>query len=149
MKWIDKLALIAITLWVGALWAVGGIAAPTLFYNLADKMQAGNLAGQMFVLVAYIGMACGAYLIVHRLNKFGTQALKQGFFWAAFFMVLLAIAGHFGIAPVIAQLKAQALPSDVMNSVFADRFETWHGVASAAYAIQSLLGLVLVLKATR
>ncbi len=149
MKWTDKLALIAITLWVGALWSIGGIAAPTLFYHLADKMQAGNLAGQMFVLVAYIGMACGAYLIVHRLNKFGTQALKQGFFWAAFFMVLLAIAGHFGIAPVIAQLKAQALPSDVMNSVFADRFETWHGVASAAYAIQSLLGLVLVLKATR
>jgi uncharacterized membrane protein SirB2 len=149
MKWTDKLALIAITLWVGALWAVGGIAAPTLFYQLADKMQAGNLAGQMFVLVAYISMACGIYLIVHRLNKFGTQALKQSFFWAAFFMLLLAIAGHFGIAPVIAQLKAQAMPSDVMNSVFADRFETWHGVASAAYAIESLLGLVLVLKATR
>ena len=149
MKWTDKLALIAITLWVGALWAIGGIAAPTLFYHLADKMQAGNLAGQMFALVAYIGMGCGTYLIVHRLNKFGTQALKQGFFWAAFFMVLLAIAGRFGIAPVIAQLKAQALPSDVMNSVFADRFETWHGVASAAYAIESLLGLVLVLKATR
>ena len=48
MKWTDKLALIAITLWVGALWAIGGIAAPTLFYHLADKMQAGNLAGQMF-----------------------------------------------------------------------------------------------------
>ena len=46
MKWTDKLALIAITLWVGALWAIGGIAAPTLFYQLADKMQAGNLAGQ-------------------------------------------------------------------------------------------------------
>ena len=149
MKWTDKLALIAITLWVGALWAVGGIAAPTLFYHIADKMQAGNLAGQMFVLVAYIGMVCGTYLIVHRLNKFGTQALKQGFFWATLFMLLLAIAGHFGISPVIDQLKAQALPSDVMNSVFADRFETWHGVASAAYAIESLLGLVLVLKATR
>jgi hypothetical protein len=149
MKWTDKLALIAITLWVGALWTVGGIVAPTLFYHLADKQLAGNLAGQMFVLVAYVAMACGFYLLAHRLNKFGTQALKQGFFWAAFFMLLLAIAGHFGIAPVIAQLKQQALPSDVVNSVFADRFDTWHGVASAAYAIESLLGLVLVLKATR
>ena len=149
MKWTDKVALIAITLWVGALWAIGGIAAPTLFYHLADKMQAGNLAGQMFVLVAYVGMVCGLYLLAHRLNKFGTQALKQGFFWTVFFMLLLAIAGHFGIAPVIAQLKQQALPSDVMNSVFADRFETWHGVASAAYAIESLLGLVLVFKAAR
>jgi hypothetical protein len=149
MKWTDKLALIAITLWVGALWAVGGVAAPTLFYHLADKQLAGSLAGTMFELVAYIGIGCGLYLLIHRLNKFGTQALKQGFFWAAFFMLLLAVAGHFGIAPVIAQLKEQALPSDVINSVFADRFGTWHGIASAAYALESLLGLVLVLKATR
>jgi hypothetical protein len=64
-------------------------------------------------------------------------------------MLLLTLAGHFGIAPIIAQLKADAIPSDVMHSVFADRFATWHGVASIAYAIQSVLGLVLVLKATR
>jgi hypothetical protein len=149
MKWTDQLALVSITLWVGALWAIGYIAAPTLFYHLPDRQLAGNLAGQMFVLVAYIGMACGFYLLIHRLTKFGTQALKQAFFWAAFFMLLLAIAGHFGIAPVIAQLKEQALPSDVMHSVFADRFETWHGVASIAYALESLLGLVLVFRAAR
>ena len=117
MKWTDQLALVAITLWVGALWAIGYIAAPTLFYHLPDRQLAGNLAGQIF--------------------------------WAAFFMLLLAIAGHFGIAPVIAQLKEQALPSDVMHSVFADRFETWHGVASIAYALESLLGLVLVFRAVR
>ena len=39
------------------------------------------------------------------------------------------------------------MPADVMHSVFADRFRTWHGVASIAYLIESLLGLVLVLKA--
>ena len=148
-KWTDKLALIAITLWVGALWAVGYIAAPTLFYHLPDKQLAGSLAGQMFTLVAYVGMACGLYLLINRLARFGTQALKQGFFWAAFFMLLLTLAGHFGVAPVIAQLKAQAMPADVMHSVFADRFETWHGVASIAYALESLLGFVLVLKAAR
>ena len=64
-------------------------------------------------------------------------------------MLVLTLVGHFGIAVIIAKLKADALPLDVMHSVFADRFETWHGVASIAYAIQSLLGLVLVLKATR
>ncbi len=62
---------------------------------------------------------------------------------------MLTLAGHFGIAPIIAKLKADAMPADVMHSVFADRFETWHGVASIAYAIQSLLGLVLVMKASR
>jgi hypothetical protein len=145
----DKLALIFITLWVGALWAIGYLAAPTMFYHLQDHQLAGSLAGEMFKLVAYLGLISGLYLLIHRLSKFGTKALKQGFFWAVFFMLLLTLAGHFGIAPVIAQLKAQAMPSDVMNSVFADRFQTWHGVASIAYLIQSLLGLVLIFKATR
>ena len=145
----DKLALVSITLWVGALWAIGYLAAPTLFYHLPDRQLAGALAGGMFSIVAYIGMACGTYLLLNRATKFGAHAFKQGFFWAVFMMLLLTLAGHFGIAPIIAQLKADAIPSDVMHSVFADRFATWHGVASIAYAIQSVLGLVLVLKATR
>jgi len=62
-------------------------------------------------------------------------------------MLLLALAGHFGIQPFLAQLKAAALPSDVMQSVFASRFKTWHGVASIAYLLQCLLGFVLVLRA--
>jgi hypothetical protein len=33
-----------------------------------------------------------------------------------------------------------------MQSVFSDRFATWHGVASIAYVLQCLLGLVVVLK---
>jgi predicted cobalt transporter CbtA len=145
----DKLALVIMTLWVGGLWAIGYLAAPALFYHLQDHQLAGNLAGEMFKLVAYLGFISGLYLLIHRLSKFGTKALKQGFFWTVFIMLVLTLAGHFGIAPVIAQLKAQALPADVMHSVFADRFSTWHGVASIAYLIQSLLGLVLIFKSTR
>jgi hypothetical protein len=143
----DKLALIFITLWVGALWAIGYLAAPALFYTLADKQTAGMLAGKMFGLVAYIGLVSAFYLLIHRLVKFGTPALKQGFFWAALVMLLLVVAGHFGIQPILASFKAHAMPSDVMQSVFASRFKTWHGVASIAYLVESLLGLVLVLKA--
>ena len=62
-------------------------------------------------------------------------------------MLLLIVAGHFGIQPILAQLKTQAMPADVMQSVFADRFKAWHGVASIAYLAESLLGLVLVLRA--
>jgi len=147
-NWSDKLALITITLWVGALWAIGYLAAPTLFYSLEDNRQlAGVLAGKMFGFVAYLGMASAFYLLVHRLACFGTPALKQGFFWATLVMLLLVLAGHFGIQPILASLKAQAMPADVMQSVFSDRFKTWHGVASIAYMVESLLGLVLILKA--
>ncbi|HSH72243.1 MAG TPA: DUF4149 domain-containing protein [Methylophilaceae bacterium] len=147
-NWSDKFALIIITLWVGALWAIGYLAAPTLFYTLQDNRQlAGVLAGKMFGFVAYVGMISAFYLLVHRLVRFGTPALKQGFFWATLVMLLLVLAGHFGIQPILAGLKAQAMPVDVMQSVFADRFKTWHGVASIAYMVESLLGLVLVFKA--
>lgn len=143
--WSDKLAAVTITAWVGALWAMAAVAY-VLFGNL-DKQLAGTLAGRMFSLVSYLGMASAFYLLVHRLARFGTSALRQGFFWAVLMMLLLVLADHFGIRPILAGLKAQAMPADVMQSVFASRFEKWHGIASIAYLMESLLGLVLVLKA--
>ena len=147
--WSDKLALIFITIWVGALWAIGYLAAPTLFSTLSDKQLAGMVAGRLFTLVAYVGMASAAYLLLQRLTRVGMSALRQPYFWIVLVMLLLTLAGHFGIQPVIAGIKAQALPADVMHSVFADRFRTWHGVASIAYLLQSLLGVTLVLKSGR
>jgi hypothetical protein len=144
----DSLALILITAWVGGLWAIGYLAAPALFYTLGENRQlAGSLAGTMFTWIAYLGLFSGIYLMAHRVARYGLNAFKQAFFWAAFVMLLLTLFGHFGVQPMIAQLKAQAMPADVMHSVFRDRFSAWHGVASIAYLIESLLGLVLVFRA--
>jgi hypothetical protein len=144
----DSLALILITAWVGGLWAIGYLAAPALFYTLGENRQlAGSLAGTMFTWIAYLGLFSGIYLMAHRVARYGLNAFKQAFFWAAFVMLLLTLFGQFGVQPMIAQLKAQAMPADVMHSVFRDRFSAWHGVASIAYLIESLLGLVLVFRA--
>jgi hypothetical protein len=140
----DNLSLIAVTLWVGGLWAIGYLAAPTLFAALSDKALAGMLAGRMFALVAYVGMACGTYLIFFRLSRFGGAALKQAFFWVALSMLALTVAGHFGITPILNAFKERALPMDVMQSAFKDRFAAWHGISSVVYLVQSLLGLGLV-----
>lgn len=142
---LARLNLIVVTLWVGALWMTG-ITAYLLFDTLQDKQLAGSLAGKLFTIVSYIGAVSALYLLIQRLLDYGTKALKQSFFWAVFFMLLLILASHFGIQPILAHLKASALPNDVMQSVFADRFRTWHGVASVAYLVQCLLGFVLVLK---
>lgn len=138
---------IAIVLWVGSLWAIGFIAAPTLFSVLTDNPQlAGMLAGKMFTPTAYIGMACGFYVLIYRLAVDGSAALKQGFFWIALVMLALTLAGHFGVQPIIQSLKVQGGAAEVMQSVVASRFARWHGIASILYMMQSLLGLVLVLK---
>lgn len=144
----DLLAAWALALWVGGLFAIGYLAAPVLFYQLEDRALAGMLAGRMFSLIAYVGMACGAYLLLHRLFRHGGASLKQAFFWIALVMLLLSLGQRFGIQPIMEGLKAQALPQDVMNSLFRSRFQTWHGISSAVYLVQSLLGLALVAKAS-
>lgn len=142
----DLLAAWAVALWVGGLWAVGYLAAPTLFYSLDDRMLAGMLAGKLFAHVAWVGLLCGGWLLVFRLSRHGGAVLKQGFFWIVLVMLLLTVAQHFGIQPILQQLKDQAMPKDVMESLFRDRFATWHGVSSVVYLIESLLGLALVAK---
>ncbi len=142
----DLLAAWALVLWVGGLWAVGYLAAPTLFYNLDDRMLAGMLAGRMFGYIAWVGLVCGAWLLIFRLGRLGGAALKQGFFWIVLVMLLLSLAQQFGIQPILQQLKDQAMPKNVMESLFRDRFAAWHGVSSAVYLIQSLLGLAAVAK---
>ncbi|MFN3595363.1 MAG: DUF4149 domain-containing protein [Thiobacillaceae bacterium] len=142
----DLLAIWAVTLWVGGLFAIGYLAAPVLFYQLDDRALAGLLAGRMFTLIAYVGMVCGLYLLLHRLMRHGGAALKQAFFWIAVLMLLLTLGQRYGIQPIMEGLKAQAWPQDVMQSLFRDRFQTWHGISSAVYLLQSLLGLALAAK---
>ena len=137
------------TAWVGGLWAIGYLAAPVLFNYADDKQLAGMLAGHLFSWIAYVGLASSAYLLVHFSMQFGLSIFKQAIFWVVLLMLLLTLAGQFGIQPVIAELKMQALPADVMHSLFADRFKTWHGLASIAYLAESLLGIVLILKIRR
>lgn len=142
----DHLSLIAITLWVGGLWAIGYMVAPMLFSALADRSLAGMLAGKMFTLIAYVGMACGTYLLLFRLVNSGIAALQQKVFWLVLIMLLLTIAGHFGIQPILSSLKAEAMPREVMESAFRNRFATWHGVSSIVYLVESILGLLLVVQ---
>ena len=140
----DALQSIAVTLWVGALWAIGFVVAPLLFHRLHDRALAGALAGRFFDAVAWIGIGCAFYLIVFRIARYGAACLKQGFFWTALVMLALLLTGFFGVQPVMEALRAQALPKEVMESVLRDRFMTWHGIASGLYVIQSALAVALV-----
>lgn len=145
MTFARKLALLLTTLWVGGLWMTG-VSASVLFANLHSRQLAGAAAGHLFTAISYIGMGSALYLIGQRLNEYGVAAFKQAFFWTALSMLLLTLVGHFGIQPLLAGLKTAALPHDVMHSVFASRFSTWHGIASVAYLVECLLGFVLVIK---
>ena len=147
-KFTDGLALLAITAWAGGLWGIGYVGVPILFKAQPDRVLAGVLAGNMLGLIAYIGVGCACYLLVYYQSIFGRAAFKQAVFWIVAAMLLLTVA-QLVIQPIMADLKVQALPAEVMKSALAGRFRAWHGIASILYLVQSLLGAMLVLKTKR
>lgn len=148
-KLSEALYLVAITLWVGGIWAIGYMAAPVLFASLGDRQLAGMVAGKLFALIGWVGIASAAYLLIFLVVRWRGRIFRSSVFWLVFLMVLLVAASQFGIQPLMAQLKADALPREVMESVLRDRFATWHGISSILYLMQSLLGLWLVVWANR
>ena len=145
-QYFAGLALLLASVWVGGMWVAGYVAVPVLFQSLPDKALAGMLAGRLFTVIAYLGMACAAYLLVYGYAVRGKQVLQQGAFRIIVIMLLLVMLGQFVMQPLLAELKAQALPLYVMDSPFAERFRFWHGASSIVYLIQSLLGGVLLVK---
>lgn len=140
------LAVLIASFWVGSMWMIGYIAAPVLFQSLPDKALAGMLAGKLFAVTAYAGMACAVYLLFFDYMRCGSAVLRQGLFWLIAIMLLLTLLGQFGMQPLLAELKAQALPQYVMESRYADRFRFWHGMSSMVFLLQSVLGAGLLLK---
>ena len=140
------LASLSITAWVGSLWAIGYLAVPTLFHAQPDRQLAGMLAGELFVWSGYLGMICGAYLLAHYASQSGRAVMRLQAFWTVAIMLLITLTIQFGIQPVMADLKTQALPLYVMHSPLADQFKMLHGLSSALYLAESLLGALLVIK---
>jgi len=131
---VPALERILLTLWVGSLWVTGFMVAPVLFTVLEDRALAGTLAGELFSLTAFIGLACGGLLLV--LNGVNYRALNwRGLLLAG--MLLLIVIGQFALTPMIAGLREQGLAGS-------PRFGQLHGLASVLYVITSVCGLLLV-----
>ena len=148
-KFGEAFYFVALCGWIGGLWVIGYVVAPVLFSSLSDRQLAGVVAGKLFALIGWIGLVCGLYLLGFLLARRGGRALATPTFWAVLIMLGLTAVSQFGIQPLMVQLKADALPKDVMESVLRDRFVTWHGISSILYLIQSLCGLGLVATAPR
>lgn len=142
-------ATLATTLWVGGLWAIGYLAVPILFYAQPDRQLAGMLAGQMFETMGYAGIVCGGYLLLFLLVTSGKAALREPRLPVVAAMLVITLSIQFGIQPLMTDLKMLALPLDVMDSAFADRFRMWHGISSVLYLAESLLGAWLVVRSLR
>jgi hypothetical protein len=115
------LAALCIALWVGGMWMTGYGVVPVLFKMLPDRQLAGMVAGQLFTLLAYIGIACALYLLAFQLQQFGRSALRLASFRIA--LQLLVLAGTI-LQP---SWRANCRPCRwTMNSIYAAQFKTLH-----------------------
>ena len=129
---------ILLTLWVGSLWTAGYIVAPVLFNSL-DRSTAGDVAGQLFTIVSYIGLLVISLLLLVNVFQDGLRILWQWRNRILLLMLLLVVIGQFVLQPMMAELKAAGLEGSN-----AKQFATLHGVASILYMVNSLMGLALV-----
>lgn len=142
MKHANLLPLLwlALVLWVGALWALGYIAVPALFSGLADKMLAGQIAGRIFALQGWVGLACGVAAIGIAARCWSWREARV-LFVVLGLMLAASLAIQFGLQPEMAALKQSVAPEDIMKAALRERFMWLHGLSSSLYLLESLLGL--------
>jgi hypothetical protein len=136
-----------VTLWVGSLWTIGYVVAPTLFATLSDKVLAGTTAGRLFQIEAWLSVGFAiALLMILKLEKDKTGATDRSSLRLLLYMLACSLIGYFALHPIMAALREASGPGGVMTSSTRTQFGILHGVSSAIYVVQSLLGVALVFK---
>ena len=134
-----------IALWVGSLWWMI-VVANVIFEKVPTSYLAGLIAGQLFEYLSYFSLVVLTFVMFRLFKGEGWRVVKNSLFWISLLILFIVLMNLFGIKPFLEALKIQALPKEVMESIFADRFSLWHGISSIAYLIHSLLATFLMLK---
>ncbi|MCU0869989.1 MAG: DUF4149 domain-containing protein [Burkholderiales bacterium] len=140
---------IALVAWVGSLWLAGGVVAPLLFRSLSDRRQAGDIAGALFEAVTWIGFAAAAVVLALQGRRSTPRRLGRIGTGCALAMVALSAVGHFGVRPVLVDLRMRAAGQPVMAGELATRFGRWHAVSGSLYLASVVLGAALVVSPRR
>jgi hypothetical protein len=145
---MSRFRVLLTALWAGSLWSVGYLAAPTLFATLSNRMLAGSIAGSLFRVEAWLSMLCAVVLLgllKWDQRKIAGNALRI-LVGTILGMLCCTLLLHFGLQPLIADLRNAADASGLMPAEIQSRFGILHGISSGIYLIESLLAIVLVLK---
>lgn len=132
---------------LGLLVVPGYVVAPVLFANAGSSSLAGSLAGDVFHMAntSILFLIAAVLVFWFRMKKSGAEIGKVR--WLSLIIVALMVVGNeFGVAPVIADLKAQAGPIDGLDKDDPQRtlFGLWHGVSAVFHLIASLAAALLL-----
>ncbi|MDH5778555.1 MAG: DUF4149 domain-containing protein [Gammaproteobacteria bacterium] len=129
---------ILLTLWIGGMWIIGYVVAPVLF-KMLERQVAGNVAGQLFTIMSYIGLVCAVLLLTSLIYRTGFANWSQWRVLVLIGMLVILVIGQFVLQPMMAELKAAGL-----TDATRPQFGRLHGISSLLFMINSLAGLALV-----
>jgi len=135
---------IILTIWIGGMWTVGYLVAPTLFSMLEERALAGSIAGRLFTIMSYVGLISAILLLAGLIYSDGVQVLQTWRSWLLLVMLLVIIIGEFVLQPKMVALREAGLTGEV-----ASQFARLHGAASILFLINSIAGLVIVILGLR
>jgi Domain of unknown function (DUF4149) len=119
---------VLLVLWAGSLWSVAIWVAPTLFYAQHDRQLAGMLAGHLFTIETYLGVATAVLALL--------LPGRSKFLWGYIAAGLLSIM-QWALRPVMAQAHAH-------GAAWGLAFGAWHGVSALVYGAACLAALLLI-----
>jgi len=130
--WKARVPVLAAALWWGSLTAIGFVAVPLLFANLATPSMAGQLAARLFTAQAWMSIACGLLvLIAARSNEPARTDWGGGALGFVIAGMLLAILLEFAVSPRIAARQDLAF---------------WHSAGTVFYGLQWACALAVLWK---
>jgi hypothetical protein len=118
--------------------------APTLFATLDDRTLAGSIAGRLFRIEAWVSIACALTMFGLLLRQKAVQPNFKACMMLTGAMLMCTLIGYFGLQPFMAALRESA--GGLNTEAVRARFGLLHGISSAIYLLQSLLGAALVFK---
>jgi hypothetical protein len=141
-----NLRLLLAALWAGSVWAVSYLAAPSAFAVL-DSTQAGSVVATMLTREAWLAVALAVllWLLVWRSDDLDSKR-RRWLNWTVFGMLACSLAVYLGLQPLMAAIREAAGPAGVRASPQWGTFMALHGVSQLLYLVESVLGVVLVVK---
>ena len=143
--YLHKLSIIISSLWVGGLWSM--LMVTTILFNkIPSSYIAGAIANDMFAFMNLFGMFSSGFLLIFGFRKENLSFIRTITFWLLIIMLSITIISYFGINPILENFRDNSISKEIIESVFVNRYSTWHGIASTAFLIECFLGIFLVLK---
>lgn len=128
-----------ITLWVGSLWTICLIVAPTLFATLPERRWAGQVAARLFHIETWLGVVVAALLIAVLAAR---RAVAAGRLTLG---LILLTAG----APLASELILGPMMDRARALNDMARFGLLHGISAVLFFAACLSALALVWKTGR